>query len=235
MMPLTRFQARSSGTLDGEENFPTPEVTISSQMELNNDHMSDSSEPSDPLMNTSNDPDFSLDDDRDRVLNATESERVKSHLRKLHKKYVSTLNTALTEIKDSWQYEFTERHRSSIQEHVRVFTDVVQNVTDKLRDEQSSNLATVLVEMKTLLVATKEALSPQHMSEEVVRRLEPLIERHNIVNGRLVRILENGLNETTNRNCEEADREIQEPEIGGGVRPKPGTTYIFGQKHQSVR
>jgi len=127
MMPLTRSQARSSGTMDGEENLPIPEGIVSSQIKLNTDHTSDSTEPNDPMVNPPNDQglDYSLDDDHDRVLNATESERVKSHLRKLHKKFVSTLNTALTEIRESWQYEFTERYRFSIQKHVRVFTDMV--------------------------------------------------------------------------------------------------------------
>ena len=96
-MPMTRSHYRSANNLSDEEDIFVPDNGTLNGNEQNQDHTSDMMGLEQPPMNSSGDqvPNFPPNNSCDRVLNATENERVKAHLRKLHKTYVTTLNTTL--------------------------------------------------------------------------------------------------------------------------------------------
>ena len=138
-MPMTRSRFRSTTTLGDEEDVFVPDNGTLHSSEQNHEHASDTLEPENIPINLLDEqaPIFPPRNSCDRVLNTTEDERVKTHLRRLHKKYVTTLTTTLQENRESLRTEFSERYRVLVQENARVFTDIVQSAIDGLHDEQS--------------------------------------------------------------------------------------------------
>ncbi|KAK9691282.1 hypothetical protein RND81_09G187000 [Saponaria officinalis] len=201
---MTRTRRQSQNNLDGdhegEHQSPleqVPESGFNEEREQSATHM-DQNIPFE--INEEDDSEMGHDEGIDEL-----SKTVKVQLRRLHKKYVASLTELWCEMRASLKSNFNDQYRALIQENVRVFTSIVRSAAEELEDSQSRGMNMVVREIKRLLNDTQAILSGG-ITREIIRQLEPMIEKHNNVNERMVGLLEERLYEIGARNGDNTRR-----------------------------
>lgn len=91
----------------------------------------------------------------------------------------------MKDLRENNREQFSNLHRAMIQETTRVVTAELQSLGSHIRETVTRKVNRVILDINETLKATNVALS-KSVATEVVTRLEPLVEKHNQLNDKLM-------------------------------------------------